>query len=200
VHHRVANSLQVIASVLMQSVRTTQAALLRTMPADRGLRVMSVDALQEQLAASKVGDVAIGPYHSDLCQSIAASMIRADAHITLEVRADESASSPDMSISLGLIVTELVINALKHAFSPPRGGEIVVDYASRDGEWRLSVRDDGVGMASSGEAPKAGLGTSIVAALANQLRASVVVADGHPGTEVSVRHAADVAVASLAPA
>ena len=62
----------------------------------------------------------------------------------------------DASVSLGLIVTELVINALKHAFPDRRKGKILVDYRAYGTEWTLSVRDDGVGM-PEGET-KPGLG------------------------------------------
>jgi two-component sensor histidine kinase len=89
---------------------------------------------------------------------------------------------------LGLIVTELVINALKHAFSHSRGGKILVDYHSQGPNWTLSVSDNGVGMPSAPIA-KAGLGTTIVQALARQLGAIVSVADANPGTRVSVARA-----------
>ena len=52
----------------------------------------------------------------------------------------------DTSVSLGLIVTELVINALKHAFPRHRKGEILVDYRADGAAWTLSVRDTGIGM------------------------------------------------------
>ena len=83
---------------------------------DAHSRVMSVATLQQQLAASQVGDVQLRDYFTDLCQSIGASMIHDHDKLRLTVEADESVADADVSVSLGLIVTELVINALKHAF------------------------------------------------------------------------------------
>jgi two-component sensor histidine kinase len=91
-----------------------------------------------------------------------------------------------MSVSLGLIVTELVINALKHAFPDNRNGKIVVDYHTNGAAWTLSVVDNGIGMPKGAETPKAGLGTSIVRALTQQLQAHIKVADSKPGTSVCV--------------
>jgi two-component sensor histidine kinase len=91
-------------------------------------------------------------------------------------------------VSLGLIVTELVINALKHAFPGGRSGNIVVGYHSDAPDWTLTVTDDGVGMPTGPEPTKAGLGTSIVQALAQQVGASVDVSDKDPGTRVSIAH------------
>jgi two-component sensor histidine kinase len=185
-HHRVANSLQIIASVLMQSAKKVQSEETKFHLHDAHHRVMSVAALQKQLAASRLGDVELRPYFKALCESIGASMIRDHDRISLDVTADDSVTTADTSVSLGLIVTELVINALKHAFPGERDGKIHVDYTSRGPDWTLSVGDDGVGMPS--EPAKAGLGTSIVQALAAQLSAHVKVVEGHPGTTVLVVH------------
>jgi two-component sensor histidine kinase len=192
--HRVANSLQIIASVLMQSARKVQSDETRTHLYDAHQRVMSVAALQHQLAASSVGDVELRPYFIALCDSIGASMIRDHNQLSLDVSVDESTTSADVSVSLGLIVTELVINALKHAFPGDRGGKITVDYHSHGPNWTLSVTDNGVGMPGDAASAKPGLGTSIVQALTRQLHAVIKVADASPGTAVSIVHAQIAAV------
>ena len=128
--HRVANSLQIIASVLMQSARRVASAQTRSYLYDAHSRVMSVATLQQQLAASTVGEVQLRAYFTELCQSIGASMIQDHDKLRLRVDADDSVAVADVSVSLGLIVTELVINALKHAFPGDRGGDIVVSYRS----------------------------------------------------------------------
>ena len=186
--HRVANSLQIIASVLLQSARRVQSDETRSHLQAAHQRVMSVAAVQKQLAASKLDDVSLSAYFVDLCQSLGASMIRDHDIISLEVRADDTVTTAVVSVSLGLIVTELVINALKHAFPGDRGGKIIVRYQSNGPEWTLSVDDDGVGMGKDPTSIKSGLGTSIVIALAKQLHARVDVRDCHPGTSVSVAH------------
>ncbi len=187
VQHRVANSLQIIASVLMQSARKVQSEETRKHLKDAHQRVMSIATVQRQLASTQVGDIELRPYFKQLCQSLGASMIRDHNKQSIEVNADDTVVKADISVSLGLIVTELVINALKHAFPDERTGRIVVDYRSEGHNWTLSVEDDGVGM-PKGQAPAAtpGLGTSLVEALARQLQATIKVTDGHPGTTVSV--------------
>jgi two-component system, sensor histidine kinase PdtaS len=187
-HHRVANSLQIIASVLMQSARKVQSEETRSHLFDAHQRVMSVASLQQHLAASRVGNVELRGYFSALCQSIGASMIWDHDKLSLKVTTDDSVTTADTSVSLGLIVTELVINALKHAFPASRSGTISVDYHSHGSNWTLSVCDDGVGMPEHPKNAKAGLGTGIVEALAKQLGARVNIVGAHPGTKVSVVH------------
>jgi two-component sensor histidine kinase len=192
--HRVANSLQIIASVLMQSARKVQSDETRTHLFDAHQRVMSVAALQQQLATSSASEVALRPYFTALCASIGASMIRDHNQLSLNVSVDDSTSAADVSVSLGLIVTELVINALKHAFPGDRKGKIKVDYRSHGPNWTLSVTDDGIGMPADAANAKPGLGTSIVQALTRQLQAVIEVADANPGTAVSVAHTQIAAV------
>ena len=187
--HRVANSLQIVASVLMQSARRVQSDEARGHLKDAHSRVMSIATLQRQLMASRLGDVELSSYFTALCESIAASMIHDRNRITLDVTADGSKTSADVSVSLGLIVTELVINALKHAFpGRTQQGAIKVDYQANGNAWTLSVSDDGIGIPAGGDAPATGLGTSIVAALARQLGATVEVSDTAPGTSVKIVH------------
>lgn len=186
VQHRVANSLQIIASVLMQSARKVQSEEARGHLQNAHSRVMSIAAVQQQLAASTLGDVQLHPYLTQLCQSLGASMIQDPGRLSIEVKVDESVVNANTSVSLGLMVTELVINALKHAFQPDSRGRIVVAYQSDGVDWTLSVTDDGAGMPKDPELAKPGLGTGIVEALARQLHADVQTSDQHPGTNVSI--------------
>lgn len=195
VQHRVANSLQIIASVLLQNARKVQSDESRMHLKDAHLRVLSVAAVQKQLAASALGSVALKPYFTQLCESLGASMIADHEQLTIRVGGDDSATSAETSVSLGLIVTELVINALKHAFPRNRKGSIEVEYQSNDAGWSLSIRDDGVGMSDGRDRAKAGLGTNIVNALATQLSATVRIVDMKPGAGVTIAHVAGAPVA-----
>jgi anti-sigma regulatory factor (Ser/Thr protein kinase) len=126
-------------------------------------------------------------------------MIQDRNQLSLEVTVDNSITTANTSVSLGLIMTELVINALKHAFPGNRRGRILVDYRSHGPNWTLSVNDDGVGMSNGPENARAGLGTTIVEALSKQLGAEIKVADAHTGTKVSIAHASGpVLVAQVA--
>jgi two-component system, sensor histidine kinase PdtaS len=191
--HRVANSLQIIASVLMQSARRVPSDETRVHLQDAHQRVMSIASMQKQLAVSGATNVGLRVYFTDLCRSIGASMIDDQNRISLSVTGDEGMTSPDMLVSLGLIVTELVINALKHAFPGHRAGQIRVDYRCHGAAWTLSVADNGVGMPTDPKDATPGLGTSIVKALAKHLGATVAMTDTFPGTTVSIIHAAAAA-------
>ena len=94
------------------------------------------------------------------------------------------------AVSLGLIVTELVINALKYAFPDTgKAGEVMVRYEINGDDWKLSVSDDGIGRAEgAGPLKKGGLGTSLVKALASQLDAKVETVSSAAGMKVSISH------------
>jgi len=192
--HRVANSLQIIASILLLKARTVQSDETRLHLQDAHRRVMSVAAVQKQLQASAHGEqFPIAPYLSRLCETLSASMIGEDRHIQVEVRAGAADVSSTEAVSIGLIVTELVINALKHAFGQPStAGLIVVSYEAAKGRWRLTVSDNGVGAPEDGaDKSTPGLGTSIVEALARQLDGRVDISRTLPhGMTVSIVHGA----------
>jgi two-component sensor histidine kinase len=189
VQHRVANSLQIIASILLQSARKVQSEETRSHLTLAHGRVMSIAAVQRQLAVTSRGEVELRTYLTQLCKSLGASMILDPEEISIEVNVDDSVANANVSVSLGLIVTELVINALKHAFPAYRNGKIVVDYHSDKEAWALSVGDDGVGIPTDREDSKPGLGTGIVEALAKQLDATFIIESLNPGTRVEITHA-----------
>ncbi len=181
--HRVANSLQIIASILLLKARTVQSEETRHHLHDAHQRVMSVATVQEQLHATGLNErIEIGPYLTKLCASLAASMIGERRPLSIKVKASSGGATSSEAVSLGLIVTELVINALKHGFPAGAEGEIFVSYDAQDSGWRLSVADNGLGgQEADGEIPRAGLGTSIVEALAHQLAATVQKTSGPRG-------------------
>lgn len=116
---------------------------------------------------------------------------------TLDATVDDSSIEATVSVSLGLIVTQLVINALKHAFPGRHQGKILVDYRSEGGNWTLSGSDNGVGVAANATTAKPGRGTSIVEALANRLEAEIQISSANPGTTISVTHSATIAASNV---
>jgi two-component sensor histidine kinase len=183
-HH----GLQIIASVLMQSARSVQSEEVRGHLQDAHHRVMSIAALQRYLAVSNVKDVPLSAYLAQLCESLGASMIHDHEQLSIEVEVDNSIVDGNVSVSLGLIVTELVINSIKHAFPAHRHGKITVEYHSVGKNWTLSVKDNGIGIPSGELAPQPGLGTGIVQSLAKQLRGTIHLADAQPGTAFTLAH------------
>lgn len=187
--HRVNNSLQIIASILLLKAQTVQSSETRRHLEEAHERVLAIATVQDQLHPSAYGEpIEAGGYLTRLCDSLAASMIVTGRPLTIRVEAGAGTMTSEQAMSMGLITTELVINALKHAFPAGPSGEIVVRYASDAGAWRMSVSDDGIGMTRplSEPPPRIGLGTSIVDALTRQLGGRVVIAAASPGTTVSV--------------
>ena len=192
IQHRIANSLQIIASIILLKAKTVHSKATRVHLHDAHKRVMSVAAVQEQLHASGVGGpIEMAPYLSRLCKTLATSMIGDNRPVSLKVAGEGGSATSRQAESLGLIATELVMNALKHAFPPDKiDGRITIAYDVDGTNWKLSVADNGVGKPDGVCAqPKTGLGTGIVKALAQQLGAKVETLAGPEGTTVSVTHA-----------
>jgi PAS domain S-box-containing protein len=193
VQHRVANSLQIIASMLLLKTQSVQSEETRRHLRDAHQRVMSVATVQRQLQAVGHGElIEVAPYLSRLCDALHASMIGDSRPISLNVEAGRGTAASGELACIGPITTELVINALKHGF--PSGAndcEILVRYDVDGSNWRLSVSDNGIGVQRNGGARgHTGLGTTIVQALARRLNACVEIADLSPGMIVSVVHTA----------
>jgi chemotaxis protein methyltransferase CheR len=187
--HRIGNSLQIIASILLLKARTVQSEETRRHLEDAHGRVVSIFSVQRQLQASQIGErVDLDSYLARLCESLAASMIGDTRPVSLKVSAAEGSTTASEAVSMGLIVTELVINALKYAFAPDRtDGLISVAYEAGEGGWRLSVSDNGGGK-SAGAATHPGLGTSIIQSLAHQLDSRVEVASDSRGYKTAIIH------------
>jgi chemotaxis protein methyltransferase CheR len=155
-------------------------------------RVLSVASVQQHLQITDTGEqIKVGAYLSSLCETLGASMIAEHRKITIKVMAPDNLISSNDAVSLGLIVTELVINALKHAFPEVEGtaGQIVVEYEVAGVDWRLTVADDGVGMPDVKPSTKrVGLGMTLMKALAQQLDAKVEIKSGPNGTTVGITH------------
>ena len=197
--HRVANSLTIIASILMLKARTVQSEETRQHLQDAHSRVMSVATVQNHLhAAGQIGFIEMAPYLSRLCEALAESMIGEGRPISLKVEAAGGHVPSRQAVSIGLLVTELVINALKHAFPAlTRSGRVVVAYETAGSNWKLSISDNGIGVpdAHAGRLGQknSGLGTSIVKALAQQLEGRLEIVSGPTGTIVSITHATPAA-------
>lgn len=187
--HRVVNSLQIIASILMLKARSVTSEESRNHLKDAHQRVMSVAEVQSHLhATGGVDQIAVGPYLTKLCASLGSSMVGEARPITIVVEADDGLIGSEKAVSLGLIVTELVINSIKYAFPVVRTDALVtVGYVSHGLDWTLTVADNGVGSSLSTVSAKGGgLGTAIVEALVKQLGAHLDV-QSPSGMTVTIR-------------
>jgi two-component sensor histidine kinase len=153
-------SLQIIASIIsMKARKVISDEARRALEYVHG-RIMSIAAVQKHLHAPAVGgSIALIPYLTSLCEAISHSIISDDQPISIEVRGQGGNVNRQKAESLGLIVAELVINSLKHAFgNAMQGGSIVLTYTAVETEWSLSVSDNGSGKRERVSNHEGGLG------------------------------------------
>jgi two-component sensor histidine kinase len=190
--HRIANSLQIIAGIILMKASRVESEETRAHLQDAHKRVISIAAIQEQLhAPGNAGRVEMLPYLAGLSATLSTSMISDNRTVMIKVVGEGGTATSREAESLGLIATELVMNALKHAFPTEKSDcRIVIAYDVDGTNWKLSVADNGVGKPDGLFAQsKTGLGTGIVKALAQQLGARVETLADSAGTTVSITHA-----------
>jgi two-component sensor histidine kinase len=172
VHHRVKNNLQIITSMLSLGLRSDDpsAALEQAIA-----RVQAIGVVQELLyAGQKFREIECGEMLRAITSSLATVHGRDDVSIDVEcaaVRLDV-----DRATSVALIVTELVINAYKHAFPELGAGNIRIGLARSGGANTLTVADDGVPFPDAGD--RSGTGLRIAQALARKLGGELEVNTG----------------------
>jgi two-component system CheB/CheR fusion protein len=174
-HHRVKNNLQVISSLLnLQAEHITDPKTLAIFSESRN-RVKSIALMHEVLHQSK--DLAT----IDMCEyvrSLSGGLFRTfgiDAdRIRLKIDANGVSLNVDQAFPCGLMLNELVTNSLKHAFPDGRKGQVQIALEVQDKSCKLTVADDGIGLAGDGGFPETGtLGLQLVQTLAQQLGGTI---------------------------
>ncbi len=165
-NHRIKNNLQTVSSLLR-----LQAHAMRDGEGRRGLeqacqRVAAIHGLYARLDQSASGSVDFGDYLESLCGRLRDTLIGPGRRIGLTVSADRVPMSIDRAVPLGLIVNELVTNALKHAFPDGGEGRVTVAFEVDRNRYVLSVSDDGRGLPPDSEN---GLGLGLIRGLVAQL-------------------------------
>ena len=182
VHHRVKNNLQIVISLLnLQAVRTKNPMALDTLQ-ETGNRVRSMALLHETLYRSEsLGRVNFAHYIVSICDHLLRSYGPKAARIKLEPHLEEISIDLDQAVSCGLIINELVSNALKHAFPEGRSGRIIVELHTLPQEqFVLKVADDGVGMPPQLDIRQTGtLGHQLVFMLVEKLHGTLEVTRDH---------------------
>jgi len=148
-------------------------------------RIHVFSRLQNRLARSQETTVVqIEEFFADLCGDLQSSLAGVRP-VKVEAHADARLVPEPTAVAVGLIVNELVTNALKHAFPDNRAGKVAVTFRAREsGECTLSVEDDGIGIApaqASAEAQQ-GLGQKLVHSLVNQLQGIFEIRRRHDGS------------------
>jgi two-component system, sensor histidine kinase and response regulator len=184
VHHRVKNNLQVISSLLNLQLRNVKNEEVRAFLRDTQNRIHSMAMLHEILYRSgNIADVQFPLYLKRLCDHLARSQGAAARQIRLRQEIADVPLNPDQAITAGLIVNELVTNAIKHAFPSDQGGEVIVALRPDD-EDRLLLRvaDNGIGLPPGAPTEAAGsLGLLLVRSLCRQLSGELSIKNGQPG-------------------
>jgi chemotaxis protein methyltransferase CheR len=190
--HRVANSLQIIASILLLKARAVTSDETRLHLHDAHRRVMSVAAVQQHLHASDgIDEIEVSSYLTTLCGSLGTSMTGDSRPIAIEVVADAGMIDSSEAVSIGLVVTELLINAIKYAFPFAKSdAQILVTYQISGADWKLTIADNGIGkLLDETVKPSGGLGTAIVKALVRQLDAQMETSSTPAGMSIAITRA-----------
>ncbi|MDZ7316816.1 MAG: PAS domain S-box protein [candidate division KSB1 bacterium] len=150
VHHRVKNNLQIMSSLLnLQAARTTNQEVLAALR-DAGSRIRSMALLHETLyRTGNMAQVNFAEYVEIICGVLVRTFGSSISHISIERKIPRITLNIDDAVSCGLIINELVSNAIKHAFPNRKHGKILVEFKKIRGTAELIVADDGIGLPPS---------------------------------------------------
>lgn len=186
VNHRVGNSLQMIASLLTLQSNASGSQEVSHALTDAIGRVLAVAQVHRRLYTSgDVQSVSVDQYLTALVEDLRRSS-ESNALAQLTLTAEPVSVEPDRAIAVGVIVNELVMNAIKYAYPAGKGSIRVGLKNIADSRVVLSVEDDGVGTEAKASPKSTGLGRRIVRAMGDKLNANVTTDPEHVGTRVMV--------------
>ncbi|MFT4603643.1 MAG: two-component sensor histidine kinase/ligand-binding sensor domain-containing protein [Rhodothermales bacterium] len=172
VHHRVKNNLQMISSLLQLQSRQVDSPETKLLFDECRNRIYSFSMVHERLYRAKdIAHFDFVDYLTGLAEQLVRSAGDDAADIQLTVSVEPGEMDVDRAISCGLIITEFVTNALRHAFHSRSDGTISVEFSRREEMGVLTVQDDGCGIPDlSASVGREGLGLRLVEALVSRLR------------------------------
>jgi two-component sensor histidine kinase len=189
IHHRVKNNLQLVMSLLNLHARRIRDPRAEVAFAEARSRINALATLHRRLYESEsLQQIDLRWFLEDLCAELRRGGLSRGRHVELSVDSPGEVIGPEIAVPLGLLVTEAITNAYKHAFNERDGGHIRVEV-KRDSPASLvlTVRDDGTGIdLASDQADSTGLGRSLIEAFVRQLRGELEIR-GDDGTVVQVR-------------
>lgn len=182
--HRIKNNLQIIASMVSLEARNHKSGEGKAALERVSHRIAALGRLYAVLGKTNaIEEVDAALYLEELCRDLIES-VQKDGNKSLALRTDiDSQPLPaDRAIPLGLIVNELVTNAVKYAFPSETSGTVMVTLKRGEGELHLSVSDDGGGI--DPQRADSGVGGRLVEIFAQQLGGRLVRESGAKGTTV----------------
>ncbi len=186
VNHRVANSLAMVAALVGLQSNAVEDPEAKRALAETQVRIQAIAGVHRHLYTSDdVRSVQVADYLQSLVGELENSLQADGRTAAIRVEVEPFQLQTEKVASLGVIVTELVTNALKYAYADATPGEVRVRMWPEDTQVVLQVEDDGVGWTGTGIAQGTGLGGRIVKAMAHGLGATVSHSEG-PGTCVKV--------------
>ena len=185
VNHRLGNSLQIIASLLhLQANSAAQDDVKAALTNAMG-RVAAVAQVHRRLYTSHdLKSVLLNQYLDALLEDLRRSA-EGNKMSRLTLKADPIEIDPDRAVAIGIIVNELVMNAVKYAY-PDCAGPIHVELGAKGEDLVLSISDNGVGLNGKSDPRSTGMGQRIVTAMASKLEATVERDPNHAGTRIVV--------------
>ena len=189
VNHRVANSLQLVNVFLRMQWSAVAGADAKAAFANAIARVGAIGHVHRQLYASdNVQAVDLGRYLDNLIADLSQALGPDGSGVRLKVEIEPATMTTDRALTIGIIVTELVLNALKHAYPEGQNGEVRVSCRRHpEGGVVLAVADDGHGMVAKPQAGRGGSGQRIIQMMASKLRGSLEHDQAHRGTRIVIR-------------
>ena len=187
VNHRVANSLQLVSSLVHMQATALKPGEAREALKDTQARISAIMQVHRRLYTSDdVERVDMREYLRSLVSELEHSLPAGGADRAIRLTADAVELATDKAVSLGVIVAELVTNAYKYAYAPDRAGEIRVALEELGPRVRLTVEDDGAGMAPGASPKGTGLGQKVIAAMATSLASRVEIDPAHRGVRAAL--------------
>jgi two-component sensor histidine kinase/CheY-like chemotaxis protein len=186
VNHRVGNSLQIIASLLHLQANSAAEEDVKVALTNAMGRVAAVAQVHRRLYTSHdLKSVLLNQYLDALLEDLRRSA-EGNRMSRLTLKAEPIEIDPDRAVAIGIIVNELVMNAVKYAY-PDGAGPIHVELSGRGRELELCIADNGVGLNARTDPRSTGMGQRIVTAMAAKLAASVERDPAHSGTRIVLR-------------
>jgi len=180
VYHRVKNNLQVVQSLLSLQQRALADPEARRALEDTARRVRAMTLVHEQLyQTGDLGRVSLRDYTADLLRQIDEATGASRQGVLLQAEVPVQTCKPDTAIPYGLILTELVSNAMAHGFAGRTAGQVRVELVLQGGTPVLTVSDDGIGLpAGFDPAALSSMGLQLAGSLARQLGGRLEVLPG----------------------